>query len=62
VKAGVLFRWGSVWVGAHWSKYNRRWCINPLPFVTVWVTLPGGKTPADDAARAQAKGFGRTSE
>lgn len=45
LRAGVLFRWGSVWVGAHWSRYNRRWCINPLPFVTIWVALPGGRAP-----------------
>ena len=44
-QCGWLFRWGSVWVGAHYSPYNRRWCINPLPFVTFWVTLKGGKTP-----------------
>lgn len=46
MKAGVLFRWGSVWVGAHYSAANRRWCINLLPFVTIWVTLPNGTVPA----------------
>lgn len=45
MKAGLIFRLGSAWVGAHWSPYNRRLCINPLPFVTVWIALPGGKTP-----------------
>lgn len=45
MRAGLLFRWGSAWVGAHWSPYNRRWCINPVPCVTFWVVLPGGKTP-----------------
>lgn len=42
---GVLFRWGSCWVGAHWSPHNRRWCINLLPCVTLWITLEGGKAP-----------------
>lgn len=42
---GLLTRAGSCWVGAHWSSYNRRICINPVPCVTVWVALPGGKTP-----------------
>lgn len=45
MKCGLLFRLGSFWMGAHWSPYNRRWCINPLPCVTFWVALPGGKTP-----------------
>lgn len=41
--AGIVFRPGSLWVGAHWSKYNRRLCLNLLPMVTIWFTLPGGK-------------------
>lgn len=45
LKAGILFRWGSLWVGAHYNPYNKRWCINPVPCVTIWITLPGGKTP-----------------
>jgi hypothetical protein len=45
VKIGILLRWGSAWIGAHWSPYNRRVCINPLPFVTVWIALPGGNPP-----------------
>lgn len=42
---GVLFNLGSLWVGAHYSKYNRRWCINPLPCCTLWIALPGGRVP-----------------
>lgn len=45
MKAGVLFRLGSAWMGVHYSPYNKRFCINLVPFVTVWVTLKGGKTP-----------------
>lgn len=44
-RAGVLLRWGSLWVGAHWSPKNRRLCINFIPFVTFWVTPPGGVAP-----------------
>lgn len=44
-KFGFIVRPGSFWIGAHWSKHNRRWCINLVPCVTFWVTLPGGKTP-----------------
>lgn len=43
---GLLFRLGSFWIGAHWSPYNRRWCINPVPCVTFWVALKGGKSPS----------------
>lgn len=42
---GVLFNPSAVWWGAHWSPSNRRWCINLLPCVTLWVTMPGGKVP-----------------
>lgn len=45
VKVGILFRLGSLWMGAHWSPHNRRWCINLVPCVTLWITLEGGKTP-----------------
>lgn len=45
LEAGLLFRLGSFWIGAHWSEYNRRICINLVPCVTLWVCLPGGITP-----------------
>ena len=45
MKTGLLFRTGSFWVGVHWSPYNKRLCINFLPCVTWWVTLPGGRVP-----------------
>lgn len=45
MKAGILFRWGSVWVGAHWSANNKRLCINLIPFVTVWIIAKDGIPP-----------------
>jgi hypothetical protein len=45
MKAGVLWRWGSCWIGAHWSAQNRRLCLNILPFFTIWIVWPGGQTP-----------------
>lgn len=45
MKAGVLFRLGSLWVGAHWSRANRRLCINLVPCVTLWITAPSGVAP-----------------
>ena len=44
-RCGVLFRWGSCWVGAHYSPHNKRVCINLIPFVTFWITAPGGYVP-----------------
>lgn len=45
MKAGLLLRWGSAWIGVHWSTANRRLCINVVPCVTLWITLPGGRAP-----------------
>lgn len=42
---GILFRAGSLWVGAHWGAHHRRLCVNLLPCVTFWFTLPGGDAP-----------------
>jgi hypothetical protein len=44
-KWGVKPRLGSLWIGAHWSPFNKRLCINFVPCVTLWITLPGGITP-----------------
>lgn len=35
----------GLWVGAHYSRHNQRWCINLFPCITVWITMPGGKAP-----------------
>lgn len=45
MKWGILFRWSSFWVGAHWSSHNKRLCVNLLPFITFWITMQGGETP-----------------
>lgn len=47
-RCGLLFRWSSLWVGAHYSPYNRRWCINLVPCVTLWITLKGGRVPSKE--------------
>jgi len=59
MKCGVLFRPGSLWVGAHWSRYNRRLCVNLVPCVTIWFTLKGGVNPGCRGAspKAMAKVF-----
>lgn len=45
MKAGILFNQGALWIGAHYSPFNRRWCLNLFPCVTVWIALRGGKQP-----------------
>lgn len=45
VEWGVLFNWRSFWVGCHYSRYNRRFCINLIPGFTFWITKKGGKRP-----------------
>lgn len=45
MKAGVLFRLGSFWIGAHWAPHHKRLCINLIPCVTIWIVAPGGVTP-----------------
>ncbi len=42
---GLIFRWGSLWVGGHWSDENKRLCVNLLPFLTFWFIVPGGSVP-----------------
>lgn len=42
---GILFRPGSLWIGAHWGGHHKRLCVNLLPCVTIWFTLAGGDTP-----------------
>lgn len=45
MKYGLLARWGSLWIGAHYSPMNKRLCINLVPCLTIWAVWPGGVTP-----------------
>ena len=47
MKWGWLIRFGSFWVGAHYSKRHRRVCINILPCVTLYIVAEGGDMPAE---------------
>ncbi|MDB5802295.1 MAG: hypothetical protein JWL63_3234 [Rhodocyclales bacterium] len=44
-RIGILLQFGAVWLGAHYSPVDRRWCINLVPCLTVWITLRGGRPP-----------------
>ena len=45
VTVSVRFSLTSAWIGVHYSKRERRVCINLVPFVTIWVALKGGRRP-----------------
>lgn len=42
---GLLYNEHALWIGVHYSAYNRRYCINVLPFLTFWYSRAGGKEP-----------------
>lgn len=42
---GILFNSGAWWIGAHYSQYNKRLCINLLPCLTIWTCAADGKEP-----------------
>lgn len=44
-RIGIRVRAGSCWVGFHWSRANRRLCVNLIPFITIWICPPGGVAP-----------------
>lgn len=47
MRIGYLVRLESFWMGVHYSSHNRRFCINIIPCVTLWVCLKGGITPEE---------------
>lgn len=48
MRIGLLFRWQSFWIGAHYARTYRRLCINIVPMVTVWIAFRGGVTPREE--------------
>lgn len=44
---GFAFRPESFWIGMHYSPYNKRLCINLVPFFTIWIASPYGRTPSE---------------
>lgn len=45
MKIGLLLRIQSFWIGIHYSPYNKRFCINLIPCVTIWIIKKGGIIP-----------------
>lgn len=45
VRTGFIFNLTSAWIGIHYSKRERRVCINILPCLTFWITRKGGTLP-----------------
>lgn len=44
-RMGLLFRRASLWIGLHYSGEHKRFCINLLPCVTIWIVAPDGDAP-----------------
>lgn len=42
---GLLLNRHALWIGAHYSSYHKRLCVNLLPGVTLWWAKPGGQLP-----------------
>lgn len=40
---GILFRYQSFWIGLHYSKHCKRYCLNIIPCCTLWWTINGHK-------------------
>lgn len=47
ISIGITIRLHSFWIGYYYSPYNRRICINPIPFFTIWIVKPNGKSPIE---------------
>jgi hypothetical protein len=45
MSCGLIINKNALWIGLHYSPHNKRWCINLLPFVTLWMTAKGGIKP-----------------
>lgn len=45
IRIGFLFRLKSFWVGIHYSDHDKRFCINIVPCVTIWIVKKGGFIP-----------------
>lgn len=45
MKIRFLFQPNALWLGVHYSSYNKRWCINLVPCFTICVIEKYGYEP-----------------
>jgi hypothetical protein len=45
MEIGIIIRFWSLWIGIHYSKFQKRVCINLLPCVTIYIVFKGGVKP-----------------
>lgn len=45
LRIGLLFRWGSCWIGIHYAAIYNRLCVNLVPFITIWFVGKEGDLP-----------------
>ena len=49
MKAGLIIQFGAWWLGIHYSTEEKRFCINLIPCVTIWIALPSGRGPKKES-------------
>lgn len=45
MKAGIIFQKGALWIGMHYSPAEKRYCINIIPCLTIWIATSEGRGP-----------------
>ena len=45
MKAGIIFQRGALWIGVHYSPAEKRYCINVVPCLTIWIATAEGRGP-----------------
>lgn len=54
MKPYILFQPGALWIGAHYSTEQNRWCIQLIPMLTLCLVLEGGTPPKKIRDRLEA--------
>jgi hypothetical protein len=42
---GIILQKGALWIGVHYSPTEKRYCINLIPGVTIWIATAEGRGP-----------------
>ena len=45
MKAGIIYQRGALWLGVHYSPNEKRYCINIIPCLTIWIATAEGRGP-----------------
>lgn len=45
MKIYILFQPNALWIGGHYSFYNKILCINIVPMITICIVFKNGVSP-----------------